>query len=467
MGSGETMVGGQECRVVVWNINGVKNREKIEILRKHVRSVNPLFILLQETKITEEDGFEELKMKFRKYEWIKDDHLGSSRGVVIGVRICDRRGEVIPFVDPTLEGSVIGVSTSLHGVKYQALNVYRSNSTSLCDIAKLAKRFFQKDSFHILAGDFNHTHSDKEMNSFEDEMAPLLVRAQWDLPTHFKGRCIDHLFLPSRSPFKNRFVTAIPNSFRDHAVLIGGTSVKKWFTSSHPKSIPEVFINDPRFGKAILERVGDYKNNPLDHLKKIKTAAWEVANEGKKGVAPESMLGSLWRFQTLRRHYQMIKAFRKSTPQRPYSPLEEELLMEATWTGTISKKRAWRVGILPRVIRAVEKRIATLECTLGIHHEPSSFSTKSKTKKAVAGLLVEGEVVRDSKKINQALSDYWGNLFGSTRDFDRETLDLWIKEHPNSFPQMEHHEGGENQPFGFPGRKEGTNWRMTQEEGWN
>ena len=62
---------------------------------------------------------------------------------------------------------------------------------------------------------------------------------KWDEPIHYKGRCIDHIFFSSKAPLKHLFINAIPSSFKDHALLIGGSLFKKWEIQVNKKSIPE------------------------------------------------------------------------------------------------------------------------------------------------------------------------------------------------------------------------------------
>ena len=44
---------------------------------------------------------------------------------------------------------------------------------------------------------------------------------------HFQGQCIDHVFIPLNTPSERIFVNVIPSGFKDHAMIIGGTSIKE------------------------------------------------------------------------------------------------------------------------------------------------------------------------------------------------------------------------------------------------
>ena len=93
-------------------------------------------------------------------------------------------------------------------------------------------------------------------------------------PTHFQGWCIDHIFFPSEALEDHLFVNAIPSGFKDHAVMIGGASVKEWKINSQKKRIPEYLINDPKFISALSKAVGNYSmGNPVICLDKMKSEA--------------------------------------------------------------------------------------------------------------------------------------------------------------------------------------------------
>ena len=99
---------------------------------------------------------------------------------------------------------------------------------------------------------------------------------KWDEPTHYKGRCIDHIFFLSKAPLKRLFINAIPSSFKDHALLIGGSLFKEWEIWANKKSIPEYLINDHGFINTLIERMGTFSkgDDPNKFLTRFKTTAW-------------------------------------------------------------------------------------------------------------------------------------------------------------------------------------------------
>ena len=101
-----------------------------------------------------------------------------------------------------------------------------------------------------------------------------LSQLNWSEPTHFQGHCIDHIFLPSEALEDCLFVNTIPSGFKDHAVMIGGASVKEWEINSQKKRIPEYLINNPKFISALSEAVGNYSvGDPVICLDKMKSEA--------------------------------------------------------------------------------------------------------------------------------------------------------------------------------------------------
>ena len=83
-----------------------------------------------------------------------------------------------------------------------------------------------------------------------------LLKLRWSEPTHFQGQCINHVFIPSNTPSERIFVNAISLGFKDHAIIIGGTSIKEWELRSNKKRISEYFIKDSKFINALINEVG-------------------------------------------------------------------------------------------------------------------------------------------------------------------------------------------------------------------
>ena len=192
---------------------------------------------------------------------------------------------------------------------------------------------------------------------------------KWNEPTHYKGRCIDHIFFLSKAPLKHLFINAIPSSFKDHALLIGGSLFKKWKIRANKKSILEYLINDHGFINTLIERMGTFSkgDDSNEFLTKFKTTAWELVPYWRERNTEAALFRELWKIHSLVRSLCNSRILRKSTVQRPYSSLEMGLLDQASlgWKGP-KEGKLWRRGIIPKMISAALKKIECIEGQLGI-----------------------------------------------------------------------------------------------------
>ena len=180
-----------------------------------------------------------------------------------------------------------------------------------------------------------------------------LSQLNWSEPTHFQGHCIDHIFLPSEAPEDHLFVNAIPSGFKDHAVMIGGASVKEWEINSQKKRIPEYLINDPKFISALSEAVGNYSvGDPVTCLDKMKSEAWRLTGLWKDKHKEAHLFKKLWKLQTLVKKLRTTQILRKDSPAHPFTSLEAELreAVAENWNNPL-KGRKWRLKIIPWMIK--------------------------------------------------------------------------------------------------------------------
>ena len=161
---------------------------------------------------------------------------------------------------------------------------------------------------------------------------------KWDEPTHYKGRCINHIFFSSKAPLKHLFINTILSSFKDHALLIGGSSFKKWKIWTNKKSILEYLINDHGFINTLIERMGTFSkgDDSNEFLTRFKTTAWELVLYWRERNTEAALFRELWKIHSLVRSLCNSHIFRKSTIQRLYSSLEMGLLDQASlgWKGS-------------------------------------------------------------------------------------------------------------------------------------
>jgi endonuclease/exonuclease/phosphatase (EEP) superfamily protein YafD len=333
-----------EIRVISWNINGVQNEEKIQILKKMAAGFRPLFIMLQETKTENKEDMTPLMRGLKKFEWYVDSYRKGSRGVAIGVRkMKGREGVCEKVYFEEQRGSLFGIKTKVFDKEFGVLNLYKHKELRMEDVLSSMNRFFQPLQCNIMGGDFNVDFGDDQFQILMNTAAELkMERLSWNNATHHMGRCIDHLFVPSDCPPEWRILNALPTRFKDHAIMVGGSIRKEWNVANHHqrRSIPNYIACDPDFGQKIRSMVGDYKkdnDDPWITLGKIKEAAWKLTPEWRDRIREKSIFNKLWQLQFLLRNLNRSKCFRKSTVSFPYSSLELEILGEAE-TKRIKKK---------------------------------------------------------------------------------------------------------------------------------
>ena len=82
------------------------------------------------------------------------------------------------------------------------------------------------------------------------------------------------ILTPSNASSERVFVNTIPSSFKDHAMIVGGTSIKEWELKTNKKRIPEYLIKDFKFINVLINEVGDYvEGDSVSCLSKLKEKA--------------------------------------------------------------------------------------------------------------------------------------------------------------------------------------------------
>ena len=340
-------------------------------------SSQPLFIFLQETHATSENDLDHLKNHLRKYIWFHDSFSERKHGLVIGIRCVEGLRDPSPFCFEKNEGGLFGLKVFIQNQEFSALNVYHHPGLKLEHLMEESSWFFSPQSKNILAGDLNWDLNETNCQKLIEHLSDLnLSCLNWSEPTHFQGQCINHIFLPSEAPKDHLFVNAIPSGFKDHAVMIGGVSVKEWKINSWKKRIPEYLINDPKFISALSEAVGNYSvGDPMTCLDKIKSEAWRLTALWKDKHKEVHLFKKLWKLQTLVKKLRTTWILRKDSPAQPFTSLEAELREAAAenWDNPL-KGRKWRLKIIPWMIKVGLSWIASLEQQLGVFldNPPSS-----------------------------------------------------------------------------------------------
>ena len=116
-------------------------------------------------------------------------------------------------------------------------------------------------------------------------------------------------------------MNAIPSRFKDHAVMIGGASVKEWKINSQKRRIPEYLINNPKFISALSEVVGNYSvGDPVTCLDKMKSEAWRLTALWKDKHKEAHLFKKFWKLQTLIKKLKTTQILRKDSQLTPLPP---------------------------------------------------------------------------------------------------------------------------------------------------
>ena len=229
-----------------------------------------------------------------------------------------------------------------------------------------------------------------------------MLHLKWNEPTHYKGRCINHIFFSSKTPLKWLFINTIPYGFKDHALLIGRSLFKKWEIWVNKKFIFEYLINNHGFINTLIERMGTFfkDDDSNEFLIRFKITAWELVPYWRERNIEAALFRELWKIHFLVRSLCNSHILRKSTVQRPYSSLEMGLLDQASfgWKG-LKKGKLWRRRIIPRMISAAFKKIECIEGQLGIFINNHSVRPKVRSSLRVKGIVVDGVISRDNSMV--------------------------------------------------------------------
>ena len=142
-------------RILLWNINGVHNDEKLNLCHRMAASCCPLFILLQKTHATSEKDLNHLKNCLKKYLWFKDPFSKRKRGLAIGVRRMEGLYNIKPYPIESSESGLFGLKIKIFNTEYAVMNVYCYCNLKFPLKQDQIRKFFSKDEMNVLGGDFN------------------------------------------------------------------------------------------------------------------------------------------------------------------------------------------------------------------------------------------------------------------------------------------------------------------------
>jgi ribonuclease HI len=426
-----------DIRIVSFNSAGLREKEKLKPLAAATRKFTPGAICVQEIHGFSEEALHNLRTMFPKYRWFINWGTAHSGGVATGVRNCVSIAQPIERPWTNGEGTFIAVDINLDGRAFRIMNSYKPNGKDFFEISKEALGHMQTNKEKVWAGDFNMDPEDEPFNRVINRLSDLnMSRLEWTNPTHYQGRCIDHIFLSESTPEDRRAIVGIPTPYKDHLIMAGGAIGRSIDTSSHTRRIPDYICKDPTFYKEVLRKAGKYNEGPGPFLKRFKECAWEEWERIKTGEDNDWKHERLCNLQHLMRSLSQVNVLPKVSGKT--SNMQLEVMTEAVRRFQIKKRLGWRKIILPRVLQVCREWIEHWEEQLGIPCE-RKLCNKGKRKAArIKGVLVrEGVVVRDKNEANRRITKFWTNLFGSVREYDPELLDRMISEHEARFPTVD------------------------------
>ena len=217
---------------------------------------------------------------------------------------------------------------------------------------------------------------------------------------------------------------------------------KKWEIQTNKKSIPKYLINDHGFINTLIERMGTFSKGDdfNEFLTRFKTTAWELVPYWRERNIEAALFRELWKIHSLVRSLHNSHILRKSTVQRLYFSLEMGLLDQASigWKG-LKKGKSWKRGIILRIISAVLKKIKCIEGQLGIFIDSHPTRPKAKSFPRVKGIVVDGVISRDNGVVQKAIKEFWGNLLGSVRLYNKDSLQKLIENYKPQFLKVDYH----------------------------
>ena len=173
-------------KILLWNINGVHNNEKLNLCCRMAASCHPLFILLQKTHAASEKDLDHLKNCMKKYLWFKDPFLEQKFGLAIEVKRMEGLHNTKLYPIESSESVLFGLRTKIFNAEYAVMNVYHHCNLKLPFIQDQIKKFFSKDGLNILKGDFNWDLNESPFKEFvESSESWNLSRLEWLEPIHF------------------------------------------------------------------------------------------------------------------------------------------------------------------------------------------------------------------------------------------------------------------------------------------
>lgn len=443
-------------RALSYNICGLRSPstiEKIKAIQHIVKHCNIKVIFLQETKLDANDPEDQklLPTFLPNFLWFQNHYRKGLKGVAIGIR------NSAPFTSPNpttdTNGTYISITTRMGGTEMNLISIYIPPNTRDYPTA----RDHALETFHtnipnlrlptIIGGDFNSTPGETIYNNLQNTCQANHMDF---LPNPYPSTCkssksIDHFIISSSllsSPPPTVF--AYPPPMKDHAPLI--LIQRGPLQPAHREAIPPHYASHPAFIKEISDltpKFEDWNRSPFEYLSLINTTAKTTYNRWKYSPPP-----------SLRKDVQLLHweagallkaALRqRKIPVNTVSPLHHSIISELKSKPEYvdMPSRLWRRKARKEYIQKIREEVKTLS---SLNHPPDLVPPH-----IIDSNLPENMTIKNNKHLqpltvinpltnlpcatpletSTVLCNYWREILGKIRPFDRPTLHSLLEDYP-------------------------------------
>ena len=80
-----------------------------------------------------------------------------------------------------------------------------------------------------------------------------------------------------------------------------------------------------------------------------------------------------------------------------------------------------------------------IEGQLGIFIDSHPARPKTRSFPRVKGIVVDGVISKENNMVQKAIKEFWGNLLGLVRLYNKDSLQKLIENHKPQFPKIDYH----------------------------
>lgn len=292
--------------VFSWNIRGLGGRPKRSALRKHIASINPSFVFVQETKM------ENISLKIIRsiwnmdeIEWIFSPSIGNSGGILSlwNSSLFEKESSITNRHWTAIKGTFTSP-------KFECIliNIYNSClAATRVDVWKEITDYWSRHSLPcLIIGDFNDvlkasergslTASQPEIDNFRNfiqDMHLLEIPSSTRGFTWFRGNSkslLDRCFINPEwlTLFSGLRVTLLKRGLSDHCPLHVHNEIKNW--GPKPFRFQNCWLTDPNCLKIIKEAWLASSSSPMNEKLKAVRKRLKIWNRDDFGNIESNIL---------------------------------------------------------------------------------------------------------------------------------------------------------------------------------